>query len=284
MTSPAPVIGLDLEVMAQLGAQVGRLTASLDRADQREAARLRRAAMNENQPISTPAFSFTSTQGLVTTTNPGFCPQAWGPNTGYFWAIQRITVAGLIAASAGAADGNVGTITAATAGNVSLPNATDLLTGFDIHLSTVGSAAMTVTLSNVTGGPYIYTILTGGSSLTITYPQPIPASGGAPKLAWSATAAAVGNASIYGLTAASAQDVLSIYKGTSPQGAQPQNAIDTLLGNNGYAQPVHIGTKGIILRPDESLIFAGTALAASTYYVNVDGIQVTSDKISEYVR
>lgn len=114
---------------------------------------------------------------------------------------QRKLTAGTIPASPGIQDGANGAIVAATAGNVALPNATDSLEGFSISLSTVGTAAMTVTVSNVVGGPYVYTILTGGSSLSVNYPIPLRSTGAAPTVSWSATAAAVGNVAVFGLTA-----------------------------------------------------------------------------------
>lgn len=95
--------------------------------------------------------------------------------------------------------GNNAAIAAATAGGVALPSVNDSLSGFDIQLSTVGTAAMTVTVSNVTGGPYTYTIPTGQQSLSVRYPVPLNGFSGPPQIAWSSTASAVGNASIYGI-------------------------------------------------------------------------------------
>jgi hypothetical protein len=100
--------------------------------------------------------------------------------------------------SAFANDNANGAITAGNAGNVALPHGFDSLLGFTIQLSTVGTAPMTVTVSNVSGGPFVYTIPTGQQSLSVTFPLPIQASGGAPTVAWSATASAVGNVSVFG--------------------------------------------------------------------------------------
>lgn len=108
------------------------------------------------------------------------------------------TVSGVVAGNQ--QDGANAAIAAAVAGNVSLPNASDFLVGFAISLSTVGTAPMTITVSNVVGGPYTFTIPTGGQSLIVNFPTPLRATGGAPTVTWSATAAAVGNVSVFGIT------------------------------------------------------------------------------------
>lgn len=91
-----------------------------------------------------------------------------------------------------------GAIVAATAGSVVLPLFAGL-DGFDISLSTVGTAAMTITVSNVVGGPFTYTIPTGGQTLSVRYGKPLANQGGTGiTVAWSATAAAVGNVSVFG--------------------------------------------------------------------------------------
>jgi hypothetical protein len=115
---------------------------------------------------------------------------------------KRLLTAGALPAivTPSVQDGNNAAVTAA-GGNVALPNATDSLTGFTISLSTVSTALMTVTVSNVKGGPYVYTVPIGGQILNITYPTPLLAVAGAPTVTWSAALAAVGNASIFGLTA-----------------------------------------------------------------------------------
>jgi hypothetical protein len=94
------------------------------------------------------------------------------------------------------ANGSSGAIAALTAGSISLP-ANSAVTAFAITLSTVGTANMVVTLSNVQGGPYVYNIPAGQSQLVVSFPTPLQANG-APQLAWSSTAAAVGNANLNG--------------------------------------------------------------------------------------
>lgn len=118
-----------------------------------------------------------------------------GPCRIFGWSLRESS--GGLGADINAPDAATGAIVAATAGSVQIP-AGGSLTGFDISLSTAGTAAMTVTVSNVPNGPYTYTIAVGATSLSIRYPVPLPATGAQPVVAWSATAAAVGNVTAYG--------------------------------------------------------------------------------------
>lgn len=113
------------------------------------------------------------------------------------WSL-RSTVNGTVP---GTEDGAEAAIVAATAGNVSLPHATDSLTGFAVELTTAGTAAMTITVSNVVGGPFTYVVAVGVTSFVINFPTALLSTGVAPNVAWSATAAAVGEMNIFGATA-----------------------------------------------------------------------------------
>jgi hypothetical protein len=95
------------------------------------------------------------------------------------------------------ADAATGIIAPAIGNNIVMP-ANAFLAGFDVDLSTVGTANMTVTVSNVPNGPYVYTVLTGQQRLIVTYPLPLQPAGGAPTITWTATAAAAGNITGYG--------------------------------------------------------------------------------------
>lgn len=89
-----------------------------------------------------------------------------------------------------------GAIAAATAGSIQMPPG-DGLSTFTISLSTVGTANMTITTSNVanvTNGPLTWTLLAGQQSLTVNFPQPLlPKSITPITISWTATAAAVGD-------------------------------------------------------------------------------------------
>ena len=110
---------------------------------------------------------------------------------------KRLLTAGSVSSTTVNDVGNTGAIVAATAGNITIP-AGSLTTGFSVSLSTVGTASMTVTISNVAGGPFTYNIPAGQSLLSITFPQPLQGTGATPTLSWTATAAAVGNANLFG--------------------------------------------------------------------------------------
>lgn len=117
-----------------------------------------------------------------------------------------LTVSGTIGAPTGIGAMGTAAIVAATAGFTFIPNIpanqSVYITGFDISLSTVGTANMTVQVTGVAGGFLTYTLLTGQQSLSVRFPVPLPQSviGTAPTLTWSATAAAVGQATLLGET------------------------------------------------------------------------------------
>lgn len=96
-------------------------------------------------------------------------------------------------------DAATANIVAATAGNVSIPVGASL-TGFDIDLSVVGTANMVITVTNVPNGPYTYDLAAGQSRISVSYPTPLPPTGGQPNIAWSATAAATGTITAAGVT------------------------------------------------------------------------------------
>jgi hypothetical protein len=79
-------------VTVQLGRVAAMMQADYDR-KQRLVQSLRWAQI---QPIQANPQTQTSVPGTVTLTNA----ETWGPKTGYFWAIQRVTVAGLVTTDA----------------------------------------------------------------------------------------------------------------------------------------------------------------------------------------
>jgi hypothetical protein len=98
--------GLEINFAAQVAASIDGLTTEL-RADRRRKENL--AA--DVSYIETPALSFTAV--------PYAAGPAWGPNTGFSWAVQRITIAGF-GALADYITAYRGTSTAFTVGNNAL--------------------------------------------------------------------------------------------------------------------------------------------------------------------
>jgi hypothetical protein len=126
-----PLVQAVASMTVQLGRVATAIQADYDR-KQRLVQSLRWASF---QPIQANPQTQTSVAGTVTLTNA----ETWGPKTGYFWAIQRITVAGLvttdavqvfkagIASPVGATPGNQVTQAAITNAVPFNPGRTDLI-------------------------------------------------------------------------------------------------------------------------------------------------------------
>jgi hypothetical protein len=156
--------GLDVSAVAQLCASLNGATAEM-----REQARRRRQVAASLWPVHPPAVPLASLPALRSSDG--------GPNTGYFWAVQRITV-----------------------------------------------------------GPF------GAGS-----------------------------------------DLVTVYRGASAADVQPQNALNSFFtAQVGAFVPWHVGGKGLILMPDESLIFAGVITGASPM-ANVDAHQGLLDVLVDYI-
>jgi hypothetical protein len=159
--------GLDVNVTASLSASLGRL------ADEMAADRARRARLADSiWFVQAPAISFLGSAAP-------YAPPQWGPNTGYAWAVQRITVTPL------------------------------------------------------------------GSS-----------------------------------------DLMTVYRGHSSADANGQNALNEWGGGTTPAlatQPWHPGRTGLILMGDESLVFGGSLTSATTYFVNIDVIQLELTKLAYFL-
>jgi len=78
-------------------------------------------------------------------------------------------------------------------------------------------------------------------------------------------------------------DNVTIYRGHSPLDVQQQNALNTLAQPSGFVAAVawHPGRTGLILMPDESLVFSGTITTGAA--VSVDVIQVTTAMLSQFL-
>jgi hypothetical protein len=124
-----------VQAVASMTVQLGRV-ASMMQADYDRKQRLVQALRwAQIQPIQANPQTQGPVAGTVTLTNA----EIWGPKTGYFWAIQRLTVAGLvttdavqvykagIASPVGATPGNQVTQAAITNAVAFNPGRTDLI-------------------------------------------------------------------------------------------------------------------------------------------------------------
>ena len=76
MTTP----GLEINLAAQLAASIDGLAAAMDKDRRRKEQLAADVAF-----IETPPITFTAVP---------YAPSGWGPNTGFNWAVQRITISG----------------------------------------------------------------------------------------------------------------------------------------------------------------------------------------------
>lgn len=78
-------------------------------------------------------------------------------------------------------------------------------------------------------------------------------------------------------------DLITVYRGANVGDVQPQNALNSFFtAQVGAFVPWHVGGKGLILRGDESLIFAGTITGASPI-ANIDAHQGTLAVLTDYI-
>ena len=78
-------------------------------------------------------------------------------------------------------------------------------------------------------------------------------------------------------------DLITVYRGASVNDVQPQNALNSFFtAQAGAFVPWHVGGKGLILRGDESLVFAGTITGLSPI-ANIDAHQGTLAVLSDYI-
>lgn len=78
-------------------------------------------------------------------------------------------------------------------------------------------------------------------------------------------------------------DLITVYRGANVNDVQPQNALNSFFtAQVGAFVPWHVGGKGLILRGDESLIFAGTITGASPI-ANIDAHQGTLAVLTDYI-
>ena len=78
-------------------------------------------------------------------------------------------------------------------------------------------------------------------------------------------------------------DFLTVYRGTAAAAAAGNNALYTLQeAVAGGVATWHPGRTGLILKADESLVFAGT-FTGTTCFVNIDAIQLTDANLPYFL-
>jgi hypothetical protein len=252
-----------LDVWAKIGVRLEGLTAELAEQRHAQARAYEEISFRPVQPLQ-----FLGSAAPVVL--PVFVPLGWN------WAVQLVTCNGLGAGSSSAATAT-GTITAG-AGSAALAAGVSA-TGFTISFSTAPSTAGTATLSNVAGGPYVYNIPAGQTSpYTVNFPAPIAAAG-APTLTVAGLGIGAGTIILYGQSTAAA-DQLLVYRGAAPSSAVLQNEKIALSAAVPFG---HAGRTGLILKPQQSLVFGGTLTAATTYTVNIDVIEVTDAQLPAFL-
>lgn len=148
-----------------------------------------------------------------------------GPAQGRLWMIRKLVIAPVPATtpvtSGGTPVNASGAFAAAAAGSAALPAGASI-TGFTITAGPIAAAALTaaVTVTNVPNGPltYNFDFPNAGDSpavLNITFPVPLPATGGAPTVSIAAAVGgSAGNITVYGTSAASSVTA-DVYVGAS---------------------------------------------------------------------
>jgi hypothetical protein len=188
--------------------------------------------------------------------------EVWGPKTGFFWAVQRITIAGLASAAGTFATGAIAT----GAGSATLP-AGSAITSWTVTFSVVPTAVGTITVTNAVGGTQTYSIPVGATSVTIPY-SPALASAGSP-IAVTAAGLGLTVAGTINVNGQSSADAMNIYKGSAGAFAVvPQNQVNQAPVTT--AVQYSPGRTDLILQPGDFLVVAGTGLLSTSVTVSAD--------------
>jgi hypothetical protein len=146
-----------VQAVASLTVQLGRVATAIQADYDRKQRLVQSLRWASFVPITANPQTQTSVAGTVTLTNA----ETWGPKTGYFWAIQRLTVAGLVTTDAvqvykagiaspiGAVPGNQVTQAAITNAIAFNPGRTDLILqpGDFLVINGTGLSSASVTCS-----------------------------------------------------------------------------------------------------------------------------------------
>lgn len=207
-----------------------------------------------------------------------------GPRSGWAWRVTRISVAGLSSTTGDNTSGVSASFTAGNAGTATLPGLYRLW-GFDITTGAPAAppVAATVTVSNVSGGPYTYTLMetANGGLLQVRFPIPLASTGTAPAVS---VAAAAGGAagqinafgSFLGLQAnAPVYDQVTVYKGDPD--------LSKYVTTLGTQSPSWTGSQGCLLLPGDHIVVAGTGLAAANLTVTGEAVEAPAEMIYKLV-
>lgn len=270
-----------LRVSAEL--TIGRMAAAVvaDAQRKREFAASMRA-------IPFPAATFPVVAGVLTTPPPATV--LLGPEDGQVWDVRRVSLAGLTAAApAGASTTVSGQQTSPGAGatiaaTAALPAGTYLVSWTVVLSGTLGAGdANNLQLTN--GATQVATSLNAGAAGTYIQQQAtvvIPA-GGAIVAVKSIAAATVGGVYAAQITAApqaTQGDSCKLYREmNTPTTGNPQNFLHKFTEAAADWEP----GGGVILHSPDTLLIAGSGLAAPSVILNLEGVQFAAEYEADYL-
>lgn len=212
-----------------------------------------------------------------------------GPEDGQVWDVRRVSLAGLAAAApAGQSSTASGSVTspgaAATITSLALAAGTYLAQWTVVLSGTLGAGdANNLQLTN--GATQVATSLNAGAAGTYVQQSAtvvIPA-GGATLAVKSIAAATVGGTYAAQLTAApqaTLGDSCKLYREmNNPTAGNPQNFLHKFTEAAADWEP----GGGLVLHSPDSLLIAGTGLAASGVYLNLEGVQFAAKYEADYL-
>jgi hypothetical protein len=274
--------GFSLQVMGQLAASLGDVATALNTETRR-----RQRLSEELRWAPLPPIQGNPAAGVLTLANA----EIWGPKTGYFWAIQRITVAGLT--------GPLDATSTSVSGEAPLPTtpnetvaATPVLPAGIYTVTTQLMLSGTASVTDINNmqlyvgavaGP-VLAMGDGTETLTTTTQQVVVPPGGA-TIGVHTIAAGTSTANYWATIIATLQssdgDEVIIYKGQSGQsGVVPQNQVSPPVTATSQYNP---GRTDLILQPGDFLTVAGTGLASSSVTVSADMIIGTLGVLADFL-
>jgi hypothetical protein len=273
-TDPAAnqLAALGIEATAELTVQVGRLAAALDttQAAQLLASKIRYVPI---QPIVGP--------GAVAEVTTFGNAEIWGPKTGYFWAVQRVSASGL---SPGGSTQSVQATTSPTTTFQTVASAGGLTPGALYTVTVVTTTGGTTgapeinnfRVSGVSGAPSV--ILNSGPGVSDTNGPLTVQVGPAGTLVVTTGSNIPTTGSTYTaeIDFTSQPDTLNLYRGQP----QPQNFVNSLKA----AGPVwQAGPAALILQPGDYLTAQATGLIGAPVAVSFDAIVGTLDLLAAFL-
>lgn len=218
-------IDVEADVKAGLSLTLGRLQVSVDnltKATHLEKEQRRLAQFPRQLPLFLPFGANTMLDFL-------------GPQAGRFWQVRLLGVVSLNAGNTGFSTFPTNatpiqasnTFAGAGAGSVSLPNGSNI-TGFTIQMAPAAATVSGVaTVTNVAGGTMSYEIVDqtgGGETLTINFPNPLPAASAGVAPTVNVPALVGGGAysiTVYGTTSGTSSPLITAYAGQNVAAPAP---------------------------------------------------------------